>query len=389
MLGLFQVGDAVALAATLVLVGSLIAALAFPNRQRLAWSVVSLSLLISFLVDQHRLQPWAYQMAIYAIAFATIPAIRARSWLMVLAASIYIYSAAGKFDFQFTHTVGQDFLNTIATPFGGLPVEWDLSKCAKIALLFPIGELVVGIGLLLPWTRRLAAPAAMLMHAILLAILGPWGLGHSNGVLVWNVALMFQAYFLVMKPAPTEDDQTPSRFSIVAYGTVAIALLAPLSERYGYWDHWTSWALYSPHNSRVEIQIHESAIERLPAEVQEFVEDDTDGDSWRALNVGDWSLNVRKVPVYPQARYQLELAREVADRYDLQDAIRAEQQSVSDRWTGRREESRFIGQTEIEKALWRVPLQNPRSPFAATYRRRDRVFSSVLDEIPRNSSPSR
>lgn len=362
-----------ALASTVTLLGSLLAVITVPNKRTLCWWLVALALVVSFLVDQHRLQPWAYQTAIYAVVFAVLPAPAARRWLIPLAASIYIYSAGGKFDYQFAHTVGQDFLTVLASPFGGIPVEWDLSTRAKLALLFPTGELVIGIGLLLTFTRRYAAWAAMLFHGLLLAVLGPpffglqvlgiqglgfQGLGHSTGVLVWNVAMMAQAFLLFMKPPRTAVDPKTSRYSIIAYGVVLAALLAPLAERHGYWDHWPSWALYSPHNSRVDIQIHASAVERLPAEVQGFIKDDTDGDSWRDLDAGQWSLSVRRVPIYPQARYQLELARAIADRYELQDAIRVHQRGVSDRWTGQRKESRLIGQREIEKALQQRPTTN-------------------------------
>ena len=109
--------------------------------------------------------------------------------------------------------------------------------------------------------------------------------------------------------------------------------------------------LYSPHNSRVEIEIHSSAIERLPNQIQEFIEDDWDSDRWQALNIGDWSLRVRRVPVYPQARYQLALAGELARHYQLSTAIRVRQRGVSDRWTGAREERRYLGQKEIEHRL--------------------------------------
>ncbi len=62
-----------------------------------------------FLIDQHRLQPWAYQLALIAIVlrFAGSPQ-RGLVLLRVLTISIYLYSAIGKFDYQFLHTVGRN-----------------------------------------------------------------------------------------------------------------------------------------------------------------------------------------------------------------------------------------------------------------------------------------
>ena len=56
------------------------------------------------------------------------------------------------------------------------------------------------------------------------------------------------------------------------------ALVLPLSERSGYWDHWLSWALYSPHNSRAEIQIHQSAVDQLPQIAATYLMPDDDAD---------------------------------------------------------------------------------------------------------------
>lgn len=386
--------DRLARVSTIGLIGGLIGIVVAPERLRLLWWLVAGSLLVSFLLDQHRLQPWAYQSAIYAVVFATLPPRRAQSWLIPLAASIYIYSSAGKFDYQFAHTVGQEFLDMLARPIGGLPEDWNQSHRARIALLFPAIEFLGGVGLLFRPTRRIAAVVVMLMHVVLLLILGPWGLGHSSGVLVWNIALLFQATFLFWYPAvrgsqsavrgsPTPhpaDRRSPSYSShplgaaakrrpsveqrrgqrpapsftlsiLPVYGLVGCVLLAPLTERSGYWDHWTSWALYSPHNSRVDVQIHQSAIGDLPEPLRPLVKEDSDGDHWHGFSLQRWSLTARKVPIYPQARYQLGLCQEIARRYQLGEAIRLRQRSMSDRWTGERVERQWLGQREIQRAL--------------------------------------
>lgn len=138
---------------------------------------------------------------------------------------------------------------------------------------------------------------------------------------------------------------------------VTLALLMPLSERAGYWDHWTSWALYSPHSSRAEIQIHGTAIDRLPETVREFLVEDQDGDRWSDLNIERWSLDRRLIPVYPQGRYQLAVALRLARQYELGSAIRVQVKSVSDRWTGRRRESFLIGADEMQNEMNRYWLR--------------------------------
>ena len=167
-------------------------------------------LILLFLLDQHRLQPWAYQTALYSMVFASMNASAARRWLLPLAASVYIYSALGKFDYQFVHTVGIDFLKAIARPIGGLPAHVSISRLAMIAYLFPATELLLGVLLLPKFSRRVAGVAAMIMHASLIGILGPWSLNHSAGVLVWNLLLMIQSWFLFVRPANRSDREHPA-----------------------------------------------------------------------------------------------------------------------------------------------------------------------------------
>ena len=171
--------------------------------------------------------------------------------------------------------------------------------------------------------------------------------------------LIVQAYLLMLKPELYPDEAARAAKQVhrsgpgcrFAQGVVIIALVAPLFERSGYWDHWTSWSLYSPHTSRVEIELHHSAIDALPAIVRSFLEEDADGDGWHELAIDRWSLEERAVPIYPQARYQLALAAAIANRNQLSDEIRARVKSVSDRWTGQRREQLMLGRGEIDEGL--------------------------------------
>lgn len=335
-----------------------------PNRFRALWWLVAGCLSVLFVLDQHRLQPWAYQSAIYALVFAAIEPQQARRLLVPLAASVYLYSGAGKFDYQFMHTVGQQFLETIFGPLGGLPDQWERSDRARWALIFPALELLCGIGLLIRPARVFAGVGVMIMHATLILALGPWSLDHSNGVLIWNLLLIVQAYVLFIKPEwmnrsmdkvhhrqATASSPCRRVLPVVVGGVVVVALVAPLSERFGYWDHWTSWALYSPHTSRVDIELHRSGMDALPPSLLAFVEEDHNDDGWRKLAVERWSLSSRGVPVYPQARYQLALAERIATQLGFDDEIRVRMRGVADRWTGRRDEKLLLGRSELRQGL--------------------------------------
>ncbi|MCP4505593.1 MAG: hypothetical protein GY826_04270, partial [Fuerstiella sp.] len=160
---------------------------------------------------------------------------------------------------------------------------------------------MAGLGLYLPRTRRLSVVVLVLMHVSLLILLGPWGLNHSRGVLLWNLMLTAQAYLLFwVRPAAqpaTEskiaDHTTPpeihgpirSGATLFVKLLILLAIFCPLFERSGYWDHWTSWSLYSPHTSRAEIELHRSVTGKLDSELTTFLEEDEDSDGWQRLSL--------------------------------------------------------------------------------------------------------
>lgn len=297
-----------------------------------------------------------------------------------MAASVYIYSALGKFDYQFAHTVGQDFLRTAASVIGGLPDGFDEPLRAKLALMLPTIELIAGVGLLFPLTQRICGIIVIGMHTSLIAILGPWALGHSVGVIVWNAALIFQSYWWMVRrnddpnihTQPQNENPIANRHPISLANVVTIpiilfAMVAPMTERWGFWDHWLSWSLYSPHTSRVDVQIHRSAIGKLDDNLFQFVEAEDDDDGWQSFSMAAWSLKSRGVPIYPQSRYQMQLAIELAKRQNLDQDIRALERSMSNRWTGRRQETPMLGRSAFEsqgrvRHLNRVHFRGSRVP---------------------------
>jgi len=335
--------------------------LLFFPRNDSPWILVGIGLLLCFVSDQHRIQPWAYQSFFYSFIFGVLPARKWHFWILPFAASIYAYSAAGKFDSQFFHTVGNDFVTVIANTFDlDLGDSNSTIRNLLIALL-PSTELLVALGLCFRRTRVQACLMAMVMHLTLFIMLGPWAKNHSLGVLIWNLMLVVQNFYLIRcfgfqrLTSATEfaaseivESKTAQHWCVLSLWM--IALISPCLERFGYWDHWTSWSLYSPHTSRARIEFHQSIISRLSESQQKSLEPDIDGDQWQELNLGVWSLGQRGVPVYPQARYQLEIAYQVAKNIGLDDEIRVKLQSVSDRKTGVRKEERYLNVKEIAEA---------------------------------------
>jgi hypothetical protein len=205
-------------------------------------------------------------------------------------------------------------------------MDWAGTSIPGQELLLPIlchgltaGELLIGILLLFRRTRALGVILAELLHATLFVALGPFGLNHHPGVLVWNVCLM------ILIPAVFLWDFVPRRFHSLATSTgnksersiaiigpraPAIILVSliwawPVSGLFGVADNWPSWQLYSSRPEVLTLTIDSKDVSSLPASLQPFVESDGVFSSMSVVRLDRWSLAQTGSPIYPEDRLQL------------------------------------------------------------------------------------
>lgn len=325
------------------------------------------------LLDQHRSQPWAYQFVLVAVVLAAAPHPLAISLLRVLTISIYLHSALSKIDYSFCTGLGHRLLLEFSSQFcGPSPAGDQPGPTGAWPLLFPIGELLVAVGLIWPVSRRCAMWCAAGMHLLLLILLGPWGLGHSAGVLIWNGYFIAQNFILfgctpntVNRPTtdPVLIQRTiPSQW--VAVLLIGWSVLWPSLEPWGYCDLWPAWGLYAQHGEQLTVWITDRGKQRLPAIWQES--------ATRKLNVsnrpGDWSLHPQQVslksvaaPLYPQNRFQLGVILNLFTGAGIEpEDVSAIWYFPANRWTGARRSIQLTSLPELQKMADRCWL-NARS----------------------------
>jgi hypothetical protein len=366
---------------------ALLSIVLFAARARLVRAhalIVAITMCLLVVLDQHRLQPWCVHIAVCLLVAAFANSERRLPYLTWFTASIYVYSALGKFDAQFLHTVGQDFVRVILEGFG-----WNAQLVAyrlrlAMALGFPIGELCIGVGLLFRPTRAIAAMAAIGMHAVLLWVLGPWGLRHAWGVLLWNLLFIALNILMFLWPArrspvlflsqsgstqePTLDANSDASSNVSSNTTSDIVqqsgryrfgiidafliccLILPVGERLGLVDHWLGWALYAPHSSRVHVAVSATAVAHLPSVVKPFVHCDSEETAlWCDVRFDRWSLATLGAPVTPQQRFQIGAARALT-HFVADHEIRVDVLSTADRWSGRRKDHQLRDASELNAA---------------------------------------
>lgn len=349
---------------------------------RLSLLAFSGSVGLFVLIDQHRLQPWAYQFALIAVVLSLARPRTSLQLLRWLTISIYFHSAVSKLDYSFVHTHGQQLISALIDSCGLSTSRWDSEFKVGTALLLPIGELTVAAGLAFRRTRVFALAGALVMHLMLLLAVGPLGLNHKPPVLFWNVFFIVQNIFLFsgnlpiaicrrilnslgkanlndecMKDASnavSERRITPPKPEYLANAVVIIAAISPLLEPFGYFDHWPSWAVYASKPERIRIYVYSEAARRQLNPIHQTYPDDFPvyiGVGFKYYmyerNVNKWSLDALNVPAYPQNRFYLGVAQHLA--YESPDKIvDLVFEYPANRWTGDRESILLTGIKEIE-----------------------------------------
>ncbi len=343
-----------------VLLGLLI--VAFNNRVQfvqIGCATTMVSLLMLFSLDQHRFQPWAYELWLFCCIWLCCRdqlRISLMRWLLI---SIYFYSAIGKLDFEFLHTVAQQMLAVVLAGFGIELNDLSASFRLVLATTLPCIELMVAITVAWPKTRRIGGWLAIAVHLGLIIVLGPLGLNHRLGVLIWNLQVALQAYWLFVSDPrinpKTALEKPPFAWpQWIASAIIAAAIALPGTERLGLWDHWPSWALYAPHSSRVYLEVTGSPVDRLPPNLRKLVKEspiDAGGIAiWQTVRIDAWSLEALNTPIYPQARFQLGVAESIATDMNAGFQVRVTVLGAAARLTGKRRSFVYNGLTELSSA---------------------------------------
>ncbi len=320
-----------------------------PQSRYWMWPMFAGAMLISIsvLLNQHRFQPWAYQLSLAAIALSLCKDRAALSLLRILAISIYLHSALSKLDASFLTTFGPGLIDELLSVFGINATEWSPRTRGVVAALLPLGELAVAIGLMFRRTRQLAVCGALVMHGLLLLTLGPLGMDHEPGVLLWNVYFLLQTFVLFRQKqesvveSNTKHDAEPAvppldeKTKMTAI-MMAFVILLPFLEPWGWFDTWPSWAVYATRPERVRVFMRPKSVSKMPDSLQPHISQ-PDWHDWCRVKLDRWSLDVLKAPIYPQSRFQVAVALALSLQKPIgENDIRIVIERSANRWTGQR-----------------------------------------------------
>lgn len=309
-----------------------------PHGQRLGWTAFSMGWALSVLADQHRIQVWALHLAVAGTIIAGSPSRLDLARLRWLTIGIYAWSAVSKLDAGFLAEQGRMLFDGFLTAIGRDPAS--LSPAVKRAgpVMLVAGEALVAVALAIPRTRTGGLVLSLVMHAGLMLTLGPWGLRHEPGVLLWNGLFIVQNLILFRRLAvapPPATNPPGDRNPIPARLALSIALGLPAFLDLGWWDVWPSWAVYSSRGGWTTVLVKAGDEEKLSPGARSHLRDPEPLSEWRRLEIDRWSLAALGCPEYPQQRFRLAVAMSL----DVPVLIRT--RSAPNRWTGATVDTEF------------------------------------------------
>ena len=277
---------------------------------RYKWGVAGFLILSLFMAfqDQNRWQPWFYLYWVMLLLSLLAPPAALAGNRLALSA-IYLWAGIYKCNGKFYDEVVPFFLG--AAPHW-LPVF--LLPMIKLVLsITPIIEVFIALGVWVPRWRLAALGLALATHLTALVSLGPWG-GNFNAV-VWPWNLVMPALLLALFwGGEPESPWAPLRKPLWAAIVVAVFSTLPILGRYGKWDSYLSFSIYSGETDRANILVSAALRDRLPPNMQKFVQPAGTGvpPGARAplqFDFRNWAESEIKVPPIPEARSYLAVAR--------------------------------------------------------------------------------
>jgi hypothetical protein len=304
-----------------------------------AFSKLSIKLIVAFLalavylclVDQSRMQPWFYQYCVLLAACAICGGNKTRllNTASLLIALVYFWSGIQKIGVGFVDRVFpamiNPYLNTLIGRSTVLPR-------AVIAAL-PVLEILIGMGLLTRRFRNISVVLAVLMHVSILLLLIPLKL--NTVIWPWNVAMLVlvAALFWRRRDVSMSELLVPREAGFQLIVLILFGAL-PLLSFFDLWDSYLSASLYSGHLPVAVIRFNDKVRERLPPEVQNYVENGSGGE-W-SINPMRWSLRELNVPAYPESRVFKRIGKSVCAFAEDPSDVRLTIYSKPHRLTGER-----------------------------------------------------
>ncbi|MBL8815066.1 MAG: hypothetical protein JNL58_03470 [Planctomyces sp.] len=322
------VADSIVLALFCSAILALAAVLTLRRFEGFIRSTATLTLIMAtalILTSMHRLQAWHWLLMQCLLVICVLRNSSDRRYvLQKIPAIIYLCSALSRFSPEIDQSMTGQVVSALLKSANLRMAAESPELVYRLAWTFAIGELLIGILLLIPRIQKFGAISAMILHTILLTGLGPLGLNHHAGVLTWNLCFLcllpvlynlfspvrlFRRFWSLPLTAPPTDTSSqeqviPPNHHLLRRGLTVVLFVFPVSSLFGLADNWPGWQLYSSRPEVWAMFVKQETIPALPKTLQPYVRIARPLDEWCPVRLDRWVLNQTGAPIYPEDRYQ-------------------------------------------------------------------------------------
>lgn len=274
-------------------------------------SIIVFVLSVFFMVadDLIRFQPWLFLHGILLVFHYVVkdPVHFKRLFILILS-GLFIWAGLLKFNISFlTNTWAflwsgytdnyQDMLLSTEqlesiNSLSELPMRYWKSS------IIPITEILAGLLLILPKSRKVGAVLGMLTQIGILFFIGPWAKDWNHVIWPWNIELFI--FFLWLVRDKTKLFERVNWLSVV---TIVAFFFLPILTFFRMWDNHLSGSLYSGRNPTATLFMPNYEGEVDDMFYSDLIQNREIRNRIVYVNVDLWCMYDLDAPLYPQERY--------------------------------------------------------------------------------------
>jgi len=283
---------------SLLLMGGIV----FRPSRKLAIAIVIIEIILC-LLDQNRWQPWEYQFILMLFSFAVLRTDSStwHSWLIIIS-GIYFFSGFSKLSPDFIH----DTWNWLILQ-RGLGIDHPTLIIQRIGYMLPVFEMLIGLLLWIKRLKKFALVMIVILHVFNLVLLGPAGLNINPVIWPWNIFMPLACFYLLSEKIYYRP------MYMYQWMLIILCLVMPFSMRFGVWDRYLSFTLYSGGMPQLMICSDEPDISKFNNGMDRS-NSKIPCDS-KILAAWDWGMNEMNTAPYPEYRVFKKIAKDWRKRY--------------------------------------------------------------------------
>lgn len=270
------------------------------------WIVLSLSiLLILLLQDQMRWQPWVYTYILILIPFLfkneENTATKKINYLQIIFIGIYVWGGIHKLNPNFTELI----FRSVLVDLFNINNQSISDSFLQIGYSIPIIEILIGIALIFPQSRKIGVQIAIVSHLFIMLYIYSFGALSNSVVYPWNVAMILCVYMLFYN---TKNNiviwrESNLKYRILNYSILFVIGVLPILNFANSWDTYFSFSMYSAKPKNYYILIKDDEQTKLDTSVYQEYYKTIDGMSrGKIINMTLWSYKELNVPMNPEKR---------------------------------------------------------------------------------------